>query len=104
MRVSAGRAKMPEHSGKRVLEMVPKKFRLSGMLVLLVAVVSFASLSFSRHGRPAPQNHAAAPSQAQADVPAARELPPGTIAYRPTAAIAASTVARKHLAQSSYMT
>ena len=93
--------------------MVSKKFRFASTIILLIAIFSFASFLFNRHGQLISQTvaspsqsqaPAAAPPAASVNAAAGRELPPGTIAYKPKAATTALSVARKYLTQSSFMT
>jgi len=86
---------------------VSSKFRFILSAVTLVVVLAFATYFFSRHASAVSQNNpkpdatAATPSDNAAP---AKQLPPGTITYTPKANTLAVTVARKYLAESSYMT
>src|SRR5215471_522658 len=82
-----------------------KKSRLVLSALIVIVVLGFATWLFTRRAaavsqsNPSPQTPAPA---ANAAVP--RELPPGTIVYKPKAGTLAVIVARKYLAQSSFMT
>jgi hypothetical protein len=85
--------------------MMSRKFRLVLSAVVLLAMLSFATYLFSRHTSPISQNHPMPrPESIPEPAAAGRVLPLGTISYSPKASTPAVIVARKYLAQSSYMT
>jgi hypothetical protein len=105
MRVATPRAKMPLDRKKRFGNMLFKKFRLILTALILVVLLGLTTYLFTRHASavsrtsPSPQNAAESVQAA-----AARELAPGTIVYKPRANTLAVTIARRYLAESSYMT
>ena len=93
-------------SVKRVPEKMPaKKFRLILSVLIAVVVSGFATWVFSRHAAAvSPANSSTQSTPAAADTAPPRELPPGTIVYKPKAGTLAVIVARKYLSESSFMT
>ncbi|HEV2992686.1 MAG TPA: putative glycoside hydrolase [Candidatus Angelobacter sp.] len=85
-----------------------KKFRIVSLAVAVLLLLISASFLFSRNSQLVSQTRSsgatatAAPQEAAA--PAKRELPPGTIAYTPKASVTALALARKYLAESTFMT
>jgi len=86
--------------------MVSKKFRFVFSAVTLIVVLGLATYLFSRHASAVSQasQKPDAPASTSADAAQARQLPPGTIVYKPKANTLAVTIARKYLTESSYMT
>ncbi|HKD14605.1 MAG TPA: hypothetical protein VKE71_08650, partial [Candidatus Angelobacter sp.] len=86
--------------------MESRKFRLIFSAVTLIVVLGLVSYLFSRHASAVSQTTQKpdAPGSASADATQSRQLPPGTIVYKPKATTLAVTIARKYLGQSSYMT
>lgn len=84
--------------------MISRKFRLILSAVVLVVVLSFASYLFSRHTSPISQNQSVQSTDTTASPAPARVLPPNTITFTPKVNTPAVLVARKYLAESSYMT
>jgi hypothetical protein len=90
--------------------MVPQKFRLIASVAVLMFVLGLTSYLFTRHAsavtqdQPATQNNSTAAPQAVNQNAPARTLPPGTISYVPKTNTLPVLVARKYLAESSYMT
>jgi hypothetical protein len=85
-----------------------KKFRIVSLVVAVLLLLISASLLFIRTSPAASQTPSSAPTTATAPqaaaAPAKRELPPGTIAYTPKANVTALAIARKYLAESTFMT
>lgn len=84
-----------------------KKFQLIISALSVIVVLALASYFFTRHASAISQTgtRPEATANQSATEPAARkELPPGTIVYKPKASTLAVTVAHKYLDESSYMT
>src|SRR5215469_7349548 len=84
-----------------------RKFRVIVSAFSVIVVVALSSYFFSRHASAISQNGAKPETQTAqpaANPAATKELPPGTIVYKPKASTLAVTVAHKYLDESSYMT
>jgi hypothetical protein len=87
--------------------MPARKYRNFASLVVVIALLVFGSLIFSRHLQVASQTQAPANPPAAPPAPvaaSARQLPPGTVVFTPKAATTALSVARKYFDESSFMT
>src|SRR6266849_2178669 len=84
--------------------MPARKYRRITSIAIVITLLVFGSLIFSRHAQVASQTPAPnSPPAAQAAAPV-RQIPPGALAYTPKAATTALAVARKYLDESTYMT
>ncbi|HLJ26443.1 MAG TPA: putative glycoside hydrolase [Candidatus Angelobacter sp.] len=89
--------------------MPSRKYRLVVSAITVIMALGLGAYLFTRRAAAVSQNNST-PRQGSAAVPAsdngapAQQLPPGTITYRPKASTLAVLVARKYLAQSSYIT
>ena len=81
-----------------------KKFRVVYLAVAGLLLLGFASFLFSRNSQLVSQTRSSPLAATPAAAPAARDLPPGTIAYTPKANTTALAIARKYLSESTYMT
>ncbi|MBZ5524155.1 MAG: putative glycoside hydrolase [Acidobacteriia bacterium] len=89
--------------------MPARKYRSFASIAVVVALLVFGSLIFSRHAQVASQTQTLAPvatvsAPAAPSSTSARQLPPGTIADTLKASTTALAIARKHLDESSFMT
>jgi hypothetical protein len=90
--------------------MISRKFRLAVSAITVILALGLGTYLFSRHAAAVSQNNLHPQQESSAATPAsdngaqARQLPPGTITYMPKAITPAVIIARKYLAQSSYMT
>jgi hypothetical protein len=82
-----------------------RKSHLIFSVLIAIVVLAVASYFFSRHAAAVSQDTPKVQGSAPAAAPATtRELPPGTIVYKPKASTLLVTVAHKYLDESSYMT
>ena len=83
------------------------KLRFIVSVFSAIVVIALSSYFFSRHASAVSQSGTkpeVSAAQPAVNPAATKELPPGTIVYKPKASTLAVTVAHKYLDESSYMT
>lgn len=84
--------------------MLFRKFRLIFSALIMIVFLGFATYFFTRHAQAVSQSNPSSGTPNATQSAPAKEVPPGTITYKPKAGTLAVIVARKYLSESTFMT